>query len=119
MLTPIAVMTDFFAGWTFPRHLYTGDVYRVWGNLPYEPGDYLTDGVLDLLYPGYQNSSYYHDESGFLTPTPYGDAADCLLSDAPGWLLPRYSLLVVAGELSGGSRFATSWRPTFKGAAIW
>jgi hypothetical protein len=103
MLTPIAVMTNFFAGWTFPRHLYTGDVYRVWGNLPYEPGDYLTDGVLDLLYPGYQNSSYYHDESGFLVPTPYGDAADCLLSDAPGWLLPRYSLLVVAGELSGGA----------------
>ena len=103
MLAPIAVMTDFFAGWTFPRHLYTGDVYRVWGNLLYEPGDYLTDGVLDLLYPGYQNSSYYHDESGFLVPTPYGDAADCLLSDAPGWLLPRYSLLVVAGELSGGA----------------
>ncbi len=102
MLTPIAVMTDFFAGWSLPRHLYTGDVYRVWGNLPYEPGDYLTDGVFNLLYPGYQNSSYYHDESGFLVPAPYGDAADCLLSDAPGWLLPRYSLLVVAGELSGG-----------------
>ena len=31
---PIAVMTDFLAGWTFPRHLYTGDVYRVWGNFP-------------------------------------------------------------------------------------
>jgi len=102
MLTPIAVMTDFFAGWTFPRHLYTSDVYRVWGNLPYEPGDHLTDGVLDLIYPGYQNSSYYHDESGFLVPTPYGDAADCLLSDAPGWLLSRYSVLVVAGELAAG-----------------
>lgn len=103
MLTPVAVMTDFFAGWSFPRHLYTDDVYRVWGNLPYGPGDYLTDNVLDLIYPGYQNSSYYHDESGFLTPTPYGDAADCLLSDAPGWLLPRYSTVVVAGELSGGA----------------
>ena len=102
MLTPVAVVTDFFAGWSFPRHLYTGNVYRVWGNLPYDPGDYFTDGVLDLLYPGYQNSSYYHDESGFLTPTPYGDVADCLLSDAPGWLLPRYPLVVVAGELSGG-----------------
>jgi hypothetical protein len=102
MLTPIAVMTDFLAGWTFPRHLYTSDVYRVWGNLPYEAGDYLTDGVLDLLYPGYQNSAHYHDESGFLVPAPYGDAADCLLSDAPGWLLPRYSTLLVGGELSGG-----------------
>jgi len=102
MVTPIALMVDFFSGWSFPRHLYTGHVYRVWGNLPYEPGDYLTDGALDLLYPGYQNSSYFHDESGFISPTPHGDSADCLLSDAPGWLLARYPLLVVASELSGG-----------------
>jgi pimeloyl-ACP methyl ester carboxylesterase len=103
MLTPIAVMTDFFAGWSFPRHLYSGEVCRVWGNLPYRAGDHLTDGVLDMLYPGYQDSSYYHDESGFIAPTPFGDSADCLLSDAPGWLLARYPLLVVAGELSGGA----------------
>ncbi len=102
MVTPLALMVDFFAGWTFPRHLYTSDVYRVWGNLPYAPGDYLTDGVLDMLYPGYQDSSYFHDESGFLTPTPYGDSADCLLTDAPGWLLDRYPVLVVAGELQRG-----------------
>jgi hypothetical protein len=63
----------------------------------------LTDGVLDRLYPGYENSSYYHDESGFLTPTPFGDSADCLLSDAPAWLLGRYALLVVTGELAGGA----------------
>ncbi len=102
MLTPIAIMTDFYAGWTFPRHLYTEHIYRVWGNLPYEPGDYLTDDVINLLYPGYQNSSYYHNETGFLTATPYGDAADCLLSDAPEWLLNRYALLVLTGEMSGG-----------------
>ena len=103
MLTPVAIMTDFFAGWSFPRHLYSSNVYRVWGNLPYGPGDYLTDSVIDMLYPEYQNSSYYHDESGFLTPTPYGDIADCLLSDTPNWLLSRYPLLVVAGKLTGGA----------------
>jgi hypothetical protein len=103
MMTPVALLLDFFAGWTFPRHLYTSDVYRVWGNLPYEPGDYLTDGVLDMIYPGYQDSSYFHDESGFIAPTPYGDIADCLLSDAPAWLLARYPLLVIAGELGGGA----------------
>jgi len=102
MHTPVALLVDFYSGWTFPRHLYTDKVYRVWGNLPYEPGDYLTDGVLDLLYPGYQNSSYFHDESGFLAPTPYGDMTDCLLSDAPFWLLERYPVVVVAGELRGG-----------------
>ena len=102
MHTPVALLLDFYSGWTFPRHLYTDKVYRVWGNLPYEPGDYFTDAVLDQLYPGYQNSSYFHDESGFLSPTPYGDMADCLLSDAPQWLLARYPVVVVAGELRGG-----------------
>lgn len=102
MITPIGLLVDFNAGWSYPRHLYTDRVYRVWGNLPYEPGDYLTDSVLDMIYPGYQDSSYYHDESGFLTPTPYGDSADCLLSDAEQWLLDRYPLLVVAGALAGG-----------------
>lgn len=102
MHTPIALLLDFHAGWSFPRHLYSGDVYRVWGNLPYGPGDHLTDAILDLLYPGYADSSFFHDESGFLTPTPYGDMADCVLSDAPLWLLQRYPVVVVAGELAGG-----------------
>ena len=56
-----------------------------------------------MLYPGYQDSSFFHDERGFNTATPYGDSADFLLSDAPGWLLERYPVLVVAGELSGGA----------------
>ena len=102
MHTPIALLLDFNAGWTFPRHLYSDKVYRVWGNLPYDSGDLLTDALLDLLYPGYQDSSFFHDESGFMTPTPYGDMADCLLSDAPGWLLARYPVIVLAGTLSGG-----------------
>lgn len=103
MYTPVALMLDFFAGWTFPRHLYSDDVYRVWGNLPYQAGDYWTDALLDIIYPGYQNSSYYHDESGFICPTPYGDVADCILSDAGEWILNQYPILVIAGELSGGT----------------
>ena len=100
--TPVALLLDFYSGWTFPRHLYSGDVYRVWGNRPYEAGDYFTDAILDLLYPGYQNSSYFHDESGFLAPTPFGDIADCLLSDAPAWALDRYAVVILGGELGGG-----------------
>ncbi len=100
--TPVALLLDFYSGWTFPRHLYSGDVYRVWGNRPYEAGDYLTDAVLDLLYPGYQDSSYFHNESGFIAPTPFGDITDCLLSDTPLWALDRYAVVIVAGELSGG-----------------
>ena len=102
MLTPVAVMLDFFSGWTFPRHLYSENIYRAWGNLPYREGGYLTHGVLNMLYPTYQDSSYYHDETGFISPAPYGDGVDCLLSDAESWLLARYPLLVIGGELTGG-----------------
>jgi len=27
MLTPVAVMVDFYSGWSFPRHLYTPNLY--------------------------------------------------------------------------------------------
>lgn len=96
---PVAVMTDFFAGWTFPRHLYTGQAYLVWGQQPYDLGDHLTDGVLDMIYPGYFDSSYWKDERGFNVDTPYGDIADCILSDAPSWVLGQYSAVILAGTL--------------------
>jgi hypothetical protein len=102
LYTPVAVMIDFFSGWSFPRHLYTSNIYRVWGNLPYEEGDYLTDGILNMIYPGYQDASYFHDETGFIVPTPYGDIADCILSDCPLWLLKQYPVLVIGDELQGG-----------------
>lgn len=103
LYTPVAVMVDFFSGWSFPRHLYSGNIYRVWGNLPYEQGDYLTDGILDMFYPGYRDASYFHDETGFVVPTPYGDAVDCILSDCPLWLMKQYPVLVIGGQLKGGN----------------
>ena len=102
MHAPVALLLDFSRGWTVPRHMDWSPIYRTWGNLPYEPGDHLTDAVLDMLYPGYQDSSYFHDESGFLAPTPYGDLADCVLSDAPAWVLDRYPVVIAAGPLQGG-----------------
>lgn len=100
MHAPVALLLDHFAGWTFPRHLYTSCVYQVWGAMPYGPGDYLTHGILELLYPGYEDSGYYLDERGFLTATPFGDMADCLLSDVPGVVLQRYGLVIAAGKLT-------------------
>ncbi|MEG1543754.1 MAG: hypothetical protein RR382_04410 [Tannerellaceae bacterium] len=102
LYTPVAVMTDFFSGWSFPRHLYSRQAYKVWGNLPYEQPDYLTDALLNVLYPGYQDASYYKDERGFVAPTPYGDIADCLMSDASLWMLKQYPVLVIADELRPG-----------------
>jgi hypothetical protein len=106
MLTPVALLLDHFSGWTMPRHLYTANVYQVWGAMPYESGDYLTHGVLSMLFPGYEDASYFHDERGFLSPTPYGDMADVLLSDVPEWILKQYGLLIVAGRLSVDAELA-------------
>lgn len=102
MYTPVAFMTDFFSGWSFPRHLYSRQAYKVWGNLPYESRDYQIDAMLDVVYPGYQDASYYRDERGFITPTPFGDIADCLMSDAPAWVMKQYPVLVIADELQPG-----------------
>lgn len=120
MHAPVALLLDFYAGWSPPRHLYTSALYQRWGSLPWGPGDYLTHGVLGTLYPGYEDASYYHDERGFLTPTPFGDMADCLLSDAPGWVLGQYGLIVVAGQLQPGLEIRDRLRErVHAGACVW
>jgi hypothetical protein len=96
-----ALLLDYHAGFTPPRHLYTGSYFHVHGNLAYsqQRGDYLVEGILRMFYPGYQDSSYFHDETGFSAPTPYADSLDALLSDAPAWLLQRYDTVIVGSTI--------------------
>ena len=82
--------------------IYIPVIYRVWGNLPYTDGDYLTDQILRMVYPQYQDSSYFHNETGFSSATPYGDTMDVLFSDAPTWILAQYDTIVVASNITGG-----------------
>ncbi|MHB1153006.1 MAG: hypothetical protein ACYCWE_18245 [Eubacteriales bacterium] len=98
LYTPLAVMADFFSGWVPPRHLYTGDIYKVWGNLPYNTGDYQLHLLFSLLFPGYENAGFYRDERGFLSPAPYGEIADVLLSDIRIEVLNRYTTLFITEE---------------------
>lgn len=100
MHTPVALLLDFHAGWTPPRHYYTHSIFQVWGALPYAAGDYLTHGVLSMLYPGYEDSGFYQDERGFMSPTPFGDIADSLLTDVEPWVLRQYGLVIAAGQLT-------------------
>lgn len=95
LYTPLAIVSDFFAGWNPPRHLYTKDIYKAWGNLPYRSGDYQLHGLFSMLYPGYENAGFFHDESGFLTPTPYGEIADVLLNDVRYEILSQYGAALV------------------------
>ena len=101
-VTTIGVYLDFFNGWAAPRQKH-GYEYHVWYNLPYSQGDYLTDEVFRMVYPSYQDCSYFHDETGESSPTPYGDTVDVLLSDTPAWVLNQYDTLVVASNISGGA----------------
>ena len=102
MHTPVAILLDFFTGFTPPRHLYSNEVYKNWGNLPYDGGDYQTHALFDLLYPGYEDASFFRDERGYLTATPYGDMFDVLLSDAELELLNTYNRLVISGNFDIG-----------------
>ena len=106
VLTTVGVVLDFFTGFAPPRTAYAdytqgytywnaGDTWRAWGPLPADSGDYFTTAVLNVTYPGWVNSQYFQDERGFLSPTPFGDIVDVLLSDAPAALFGQYHMLVV------------------------
>lgn len=114
MYTPLAIIADFFSGWVPPRHLYTADVYKVWGNLPYETGDYQLDLLFGMLYPGYENAGFYRDERGFLCATPFGEISDVLLSDAGVEVMQQYSTLLV----TSGTQLSYELLDKFEKAAL-
>jgi len=99
---PVAALIDFHAGWTPPRHYYSDSFYTVWGGIPYEAGDHQVDLFFREIFPGYENASYYQDLRGYLTPTPYGDIVDVLLSDVDESILERYAVVWVLGEIRVG-----------------
>ena len=95
-----AIFLDYFSGFQPPRSLYTfSNSYERWGVMEWSANDFATHGVLNMIYQGYDKSSYYLDETGFQTPTPYGDAADVLLSDATLQLLARYPVVVATTSI--------------------
>jgi len=97
--TPVAFVLDFYNGWNMPRHLYRGDKYKIWGKFPYEKGDYLIDGMLRLVWPGYEDCSYLRNERGFICPTPYGDNFDVLTNRCHPDVLKQYTTLMLLGDV--------------------
>lgn len=90
---PVALMLDYYAGWTPPRHLYSFQERVVWHSIPYGPADHGMDQVYNLFYPDYCQAGYYRDERGFITPTPLGDIVDVLLSDATKKIMETYPVI--------------------------
>lgn len=98
MHSPVCIFLDFFNGFVPPRHLYSKEIYKVWGNNPYRAGDYQLHTLFSMLYPDYEDAGFFRDERGFLTSTPYGDIADVILSDAPSHILDMYETVLAFGE---------------------
>ena len=103
---PLALLLDYYAGWAPPRHLYTFTERVVWHCLPYGPADHAMDQAFDLFYPDYGQAGYYHDERGFLTATPLGEAADVLLSDASIEALAAYPVVWLLSDEQPDDAFA-------------
>lgn len=99
LATPVAFMLDFYNGWNMPRHLYRGDKYKIWGKFPYEKGDYLTDALFRMIWPGYEDASYLRNERGFITPTPYGDSFDVITNRCHPDVLKQYSAIMLLGDV--------------------
>ena len=100
MYTPIAIVLSASNGWTMPRHLYAPEVYRVWGEIPYREQDHQLHALFTMLYPGYEDSGFFLNERGFLTPTPYGEHMDVLMSDMRPETLGQYNVALLAGGQS-------------------
>ena len=93
----IALLLDFFGGWARPCDAaYFQYRAATWGALPFDASDFFADAVLDTAFPGYRAGARLRNESGYQTPTPYGDAVDVLLSDALPTVLALYDTVVLA-----------------------
>ena len=97
MYTPVAMILNSANGWCTPRHLYTQNVYRSWGQVPYAMADHQLHAVFSMLYPGYEDSGFFLNERGFLTPTPYGEIMDVLMTDMRPETLSQYNAAILGG----------------------
>ena len=93
----VAIVLDAIGGFVRPcdarPKTYTA---AAWGSVPWDAADALADAVLDTVWPGYRAGALMRNESAYLAPTPFGDAADVLLSDALPSVLALYDTVVLA-----------------------
>lgn len=93
-------LIDYLAGWETPCSDPGWPFSAAFGQQQYSAADYLADGLFNLAWPGYRNAGYFKDASFELSPTPYGDVFDVLLTDVSVDLLARYDTIVVAHSLT-------------------
>ena len=108
--SPIALVLDFYHGWNPPVHKGMGqsDPEKVWGNIPYSLGDFQIDQFFHWVFPGYAEYCFAPNQRGCLTPTPFGDSFDVILSNASQEVFGKYQAAVLLGKVPDDSGFAAN-----------
>ena len=95
--TPVGFMLDRMHGWG-GRPMYPDNYPPLtWVCLQPEPGDYMKEAIFQMLYPGQCDVL---NEWNALTPTPYGDLFDVMLSTATLDHVLAYPVLLLVGDLA-------------------
>lgn len=108
--SPVALVLDFHHGWNPPIHKGMGQSApeKVWGNIPYTVGDFQIDQFFHWVFPGYGEYAYAPGHRGCLTPTPFGDSFDVILSNASRGVLCKYQAAVLLGGMPDDANFAAN-----------
>ena len=95
--TPVGIMLDTMHGWG-GRPMYPDDYPPLtWVCLQPDRSDYMKDALFQILYPG---QSDVLNEWSVLSPTPYGDLFDVMLSTATPEHIQAYPVLMLVGDLA-------------------
>ena len=95
--TPVGIMLDLMHGWgghpIYPDHYPP----MTWMRLQPEPSDYMKDALFQIIYPGQYDEI---NEWNILSPTPYGDLFDVMLSSASLEHIEAYPVLMLVGDVA-------------------
>lgn len=98
---PIAVMLPLEHGWSPEGPFYGIQKNCVWGNIPYNAGDWQIDKFFSWVYPGCNLAHNLPccDERGIITNTPFGDLFDVILTNASEGCLAKYQAVFLIGSV--------------------
>ena len=102
--TPFAIVLDYYHG--LPFGLWNGNM--VFESLNPTKGDLMTQDILSMFYPGWNQLATYAQNQ--LVNTPFGDTADVLLQNASQDVLNSYPAIILSGDIS----FKTEERDRYK-----
>ena len=101
---PACILMDERHGWDLPRSpdaIYDKPMMqrrKIWGVFDHTDEDVMVDNFLGAIYPGYETGGSCGSPGGELTPTPYGESFDVLMSNATAEALAKYSVVFPLGR---------------------